>query len=170
MDETIGVASNMGMTIPPQRLLKWQRMLSPDNFNKTGGAKYHTAPSVVFPGAPDYPSDVPDDSVTIMFRITYDMMLTDCGHVVVRDPLVAEKQTKRGRKSAPIVVMSDTAVLCVIPVSANYYWSAHVLAEHRVVRMELRPDKATTSDPRKRDATKRGVTVIATFMPNHDEP
>lgn len=158
------------MAIPPQRLLAWQRMLSPDNFNKAGGAKYHTAPSVVFPGAPDYPDDAPDGSVTIMFRITYDMMLSGCGRTVVNDPLVAEKQAKRGRKSAPIVVMSDTAVICVIPVSANYYWSAHVLADHQVTRMEFRLDKPTTGTPSDKDANKRGVTVIATFMPNRDEP
>lgn len=158
------------MAIPPQRLLALQRMLSPDNFNKAGGAKYHTAPSVVFPGAPDYPDDAPDGSVTIMFRITYDMMLSGCGRTVVKNPLVADKQAKKGRKSAPIVVMSDTAVICVIPVSANYYWSAHVLADHQVMRMEFRPDKPTTGTPRDKDATKRGVTVIATFMPNRDEP
>lgn len=158
------------MPIPPQRLITWQRMLSPDNFNKAGGAKYHTAPSVVFPGAPDYPDDAPDGSVTIMFRITYDMMLSDCGKIVVKNPLVAEKQAKRGRKNAPIVIMSDAAVICVIPVSANYYWSAHILSEHQVTRIEFRPDKHKQNDPSKGDAAKRGVTIIATFVPNADEP
>lgn len=157
------------MQLPPRRLLEWQRMLSPDNFNKAGGAKYHTAPSVVFPGAPDYPNDAPDGSVTMMFRITYDMMLADCGHAVVSHPLVAEKQARRGRKSAPIVIMSDTSIMCVIPVSANYYWAAHVLSEHEVTRIEFRPDvKSVASPAQGRD--RRGVTVIATFMPNPDEP
>lgn len=157
------------MQLPPRRLIEWQRMLSPEQFNKAGGAKYHTAPSLVFPGSPDFPDGVPNDSVTIMFRLTDDMMLRKPQHVIVKDPFIAEKPVKRGRKSAPIVMMDESSVLAVVPVSANYYWSAKMLATHKTVRLELRPDK-DISDKERIRGKKRGITVIATFIPNAGEP
>lgn len=151
---------------PPRYLLDWQRMLDPSNFNKTKGAAYHTAPSVVFPGSPDYPDDVPDDSVTIMFQIDGDMWIGDPQRIVVRDITFMEKPPKRGCKNGPVIGLSTTTALCAIPVSANYYWAVNVLSKHETVVVTFRPD--TTIDMK--TGKIKHITCVATFMPNDGEP
>lgn len=145
------------------RLLDWQRRLDPGNFNKAKGAVYHTAPAIVFPDAADYPDDLSDDAVTMMFQIDGDMWIGTPVRCTIERPLVVEKQVRRGRKNAPVVILSDTRALCVVPVSANYYWSANVLTRYETLRIAFKPEKADA-----RTKTPKHITCIATFLPTND--
>lgn len=146
-----------------QYLLEWQRKMDPTNFNKSRGAQYHTAPQVVMPGTDGYPDDLPEDSVTFLFRIKEDSWLGEPERTVIDNPLLIEKEPREGAKNGPVFVLGDAAAVAAIACNENYYWTANVLAKHQALRITFLPDKKRT------DGKKRGITVYATFMPNDDE-
>lgn len=155
--------SKMSSLTDYPELLEWQRKLDPENFNKKTGAQYHTAPSVVFPDSADYPSDAPDDSVTILFRIDEESWIGEPEKITIYDPLIIEKTPRRKSKNGPIIIMDDKRAYAAIPVKENYYWSANVLSKHRCVRIEFRPGKI------RHDGKTRKIVVVATFIPNEDD-
>lgn len=152
------------MGLPVDKVaLEWQRRLDPSNFNKKTGAQYHTAPSVIMGNSPDIPDDAPDGSVTVMFFIDGSCWISGGSErVVVDHPMFMEKPPKSKKaKHGPVIVLSETSALCVIPVSQNYYWTAQVMCSQEVFRAVFVPDKASAKkgkDPQ--------VKVVVTFVPN----
>lgn len=148
-----------------QRLINWQRKLDPSNFSKAKGAVYHTAPAVLPPDSPDYPDGMPDNAVAIMFQLDATCwILGEPEKEEVNDPTFQEgKPRSRSAKNGPIFLMSDDRVICVIPFKDNYYWSAKVLSQHKVLHVSIKPGKKRMDDkPRK-------VQIVAAFLPNENE-
>ena len=141
------------------QLLDWQRKLDPSNFNKTRGAQYHTAPSVVFPDSPDYPKAAPDDSVTIMFQVNAENWLCTEDKIVVDSPLFIEKPPKtKSAKHGPIMVLTTDTALGAVVYNDNYYWAAWTLTQHPVWRAAF-----TRTKPNSKGKVK--ILVTATFLP-----
>lgn len=144
-------------------LMSWQRKMDPSNFNKSRGAQYHTAPTVVMPGDMGYPEDLPEDAVTFLFRISDEGWIGEPEKMVVDNPLVIEKEPRKGAKNGPVFILSETAAICTVAYKENYYWSANMLSKHQVLRIKFVPEKKRT------DGKKRNIVVYATFMPNEGE-
>lgn len=148
------------------RLLEWQRKLDPSNFNKKHGAQYHTAPSVIFPDSIDYPKGVPDESVTIMFFFSDECWLCEKRMKLPENVVFVEKPPRKNAKHGPVVIMTATEALAVLPVNENWYWSAQVLTSHEIKRCEFRFPKNNTTDDS--HGSKKRIACIATFMPDND--
>lgn len=144
-------------------LRDWQRKMDPSNFNKSRGAQYHTAPTVVMPKDMEYPSDLPEESVTFLFRITDEGWLGEPEKMTVDNPIVIEKEPRKGAKNGPVFVLGEQSALCTIAYNENYYWTANVLSKHQVLRMKFVPEK------KRMDGKKRNIVVYATFLPNEGE-
>lgn len=144
-------------------LMEWQRKMDPTNFNKSRGAQYHTAPTVVMPRDMGYPDDLSEDAVTFLFRISDEGWIGEPEKMEIDNPLVIEKEPAKGAKNGPVFILSETAAICTVAYKENYYWSANVLSKHQVLRIKFVPEKKRT------DGKKRNIVVYATFMPNDDE-
>lgn len=150
----------MSLSIDPVAL-EWQRRLDPSRFNKKTGAKFHTAPSVVFPGAPDYPDDAPAGSVTILFYVDGEGWLCDPRRMTIDDPIVVEKAPRtKGTKNGSVIFMTPTQAILIVGPTQNYYWSAKILAENTPWRISLAPGRGST------DKKRPKVKVTATFIPS----
>lgn len=143
--------------------LEWQRRLDPSNFNKATGAQFHTAPAVIMPGSPDIPEDAPEGSVTMMFFIDGECWIDgNPQRVSVDSPSFMERPPRtKSAKHGPVIVLSDTAALCAIPVSQNYYWAAQVMCSQDVWRVLFVPDRVASKKGR-----KPRIKVIVTFVPS----
>lgn len=143
------------------QLLDWQRKLDPSNFNKTRGAQYHTAPSVVFPGSPDYPEDAPDNSVTIMFQVDAENWLSQEEKLIVDSPFFIEKPPKtKSAKHGPIMVLTADAALGAVVYNDNYYWAAWTLTQYPVWRAIFKRSKPNSKG-------KVKILITATFLPEN---
>lgn len=149
------------MAFTHAELMEWQRSFDPLNFNKARGAQYHTAPTVVMPDAPGYPEGVPENSITILFRISEECWLGEPVKTIVENPILIEKEPAKGAKHGPVFILGDASAIAAVPCKENYYWSAQVLTQHQVVRMSFSPDK------KRKDGKKRNIVVYATFVPAH---
>jgi len=147
-----------------KRLLEWQRKLDPSNFNKKQGAKYHTAPSVVFPGSPDYPEGVPDESVTIMFYIPGDDWIGERVEHSGSAIEFIEEQPKGKSKSGWVTIWDAGTIIAIAKPTSNYYWSANTVANHKLVTATIRPSKHVKENLKHSD-----TQIIATFLPNPGE-
>lgn len=144
-------------------LMEWQRKMDPSRFNKSRGAQYHTAPTVVMPSDMGYPDDMPANSVTFLFRISDEGWIGEPEKMVVDNPVLIEKEPRKGAKNGPVFVLGDQLALCTIAYKENYYWTANVLSKHQVLRMKFVPEK------KRDDGKKRHIVVYATFLPNEGE-
>lgn len=143
--------------------VRWQRKMDPSNFNKSRGAQYHTAPTVLTPNDIGFPDDLPLEAITFLFRISDEGWIGTPEKMTVENPLVVEKEPRRGAKNGPVFILSETAALCTVAYKDNYYWSANVLSKHQVLRITFVPEKARI------DGKKRNIVVYATFLPNEDD-
>lgn len=147
-----------------KRLLEWQRKMDPSNFNKARGAHFHTAPIVLRPSDAEYPSDLPDDSITLLFRISDEGWLAgEPSRLVVNDPIVIEKEPRKGAKNGPVFILGADSAICSIACNDNYYWAANVLSKHRVLRVKFVPERKHD------DGKRRSIAVFATFIPSDDK-
>lgn len=147
-----------------QRLIEWTRRLDPARFNKAQGAQYHTAPSIVLPGTPDYPDDVPSNSVTIMFTLSGTCWIgIDRKKITVKTPTFLEKPPKTKRaKHGSVVVMDATSAYLIVPTNENYYWACQQMVGREVIKAVLKPGK-------ERDDGKFSIVCTVTFMPKEGE-
>lgn len=147
-----------------QRLIEWTRRLDPSRFNKAQGAQYHTAPSIVLPGTPDYPADVPSNSVTIMFYLSGTCWIgIDKSRMTVKSPIFVEKPPKTKRaKHGSIVMMDATTAFLIVPTKENYYWACQQMVGREVVQAVLKPGKVNKDG-------KFKIMCIVTFMPKEGE-
>ena len=147
-----------------QRLIEWTRRLDPARFNKAQGAQYHTAPSIVLPDTPDYPKNVPSNSVTIMFTLSGTCWIgIDKERTTVKGPIFVEKPPKTKRaKHGPVVVMDEASAYLIVPTNENYYWACQQMVNRDVIQAVLKPGK-------ERDDGKFSILCIVTFMPNEGE-
>ena len=83
--------------------------------------------------------------------------------MVVDNPVLIEKEPRKGAKNGPVFVLGDQLALCTIAYKENYYWTANVLSKHQVLRMKFVPEK------KRDDGKKRHIVVYATFLPNEGE-
>lgn len=142
-------------------LLEWQREMDPTNFNKSTGAQYHTAPSIIMPDSSDYPQDLPEGTVTMMFWINESSWLQETmKKIEIENPIIIEKppQSKRA-KHGPIIIMDDKQAYTAIPVKENYYWAAWMLTRNTPLRILFRPEKP------KEIGQSRNICIIASFLP-----
>ena len=143
-----------------KKLIEWQRKLDPANYVKATAAQYKTAPNVILPGSPDYPKGIPDDAVAISFFIDGGGWMAEREKVTVDNPTFAAKSANSKKaKFGPIVIMSETSVLAVVPASDNYYFSAYELTKHQVLTATFKPG-------RDNDKGKFKVFCAAAFMPS----
>ena len=147
-----------------QRLIEWTRRLDPARFNKTQGAQYHTAPSIVLPGTPDYPLGVPENSVTIMFHLSGDCWIgINRDKVTIKSPIFVEKPPKtKSAKHGPIIVMDVASAFLIVPTKENYYWACQQMVGREVIQAVLKPGK-------KRLDGKFSILCTVTFMPKDGE-
>jgi hypothetical protein len=113
------------------------------------------------PGSADVPADAPAGSVSVMFFIDGECWIGEAGRMTVDRPTFIERPPRsKSAKHGPVIVLSDSAALCAIPVSQNWYWTAQVLCSQDVWRASFVPDRAST---RKGKAPR--IRVVATFVP-----
>lgn len=146
------------MILGDERLLGWQRRLDPAVCCRPREAAFHTAPAVVFPGSPDYPSAAPERSVTVMFPLKADFWIAEPRRGIVEGAEFVEKPPRGRARRGPVALLGKTSALCVVPVSANYYYAARELSRHDVVRLELRPSRHAQGE------ALGPVMCVATFL------
>lgn len=148
-------------------LLEWQRKLDPSHFNKARGAQYHTAPTVVFPDAAEYPKRVPKDSVSILFYIDSSCWIgTLDKKTTVKKPEFIEKPPRgKSAKHGPVIILSESAALAAVVTSENYYWAAQVMSlpENEVLRATFTPGKVNKS------TGKAKIKCLVTFLPHEKQ-
>ena len=144
-------------------LLDWQRKFDPSNFNKATGAQYHTAPSVVFPDAAEYPDNMPDESVTILFYIDSGCWVSPLTEkIMINAPIFVEKEAKARAKHGPVFIMDAANVYAAVPVKEGAYWSVQMMT-----RPEHQPLLATFTPGKINEKTgKAKIKCLVTFLPN----
>lgn len=139
--------------------MRWQRDMDPSRFNKSTGAQYHTAPVVINPKDDFFPFDLPLEAITFLFRISDEGWIGEPEQMVIENPVLIEKEPRKGAKNGPIFILTETTALCTVAYKENYYWTCNVLAKHQVLRMKFIPEK------KRSDGKKRNIVVYATFLP-----
>ena len=144
------------------RLLDWQRKFDPSNFNKATGAQYHTAPTVIFPDAAEYPKNVSDESVTILFYLDSSCWVTPLEEkITIEDPIFIEKEAKGRAKHGPVFIMDAAAVYAAVPVKEGAYWSVQMMTrpEHKPLLATFTPGKMN------KETGKSKIKCLITFLP-----
>ena len=124
--------------------MEWQAKMDPSRFNKSRGAQYHTAPTVVLPGAPEFPDDLPDGTVTFLYYVDSSCWLAKLEEkVVLENPMFIEKPPRKGAKHGPVLILTASEALAAIPVNENYYYAAQVVSQpgFQVLRATFSPGK-----------------------------
>lgn len=144
------------------RLLDWQRRLDPSNFNKATGAKYHTAPTVILPGAPEYPKHPIKGSVTILFYIDSSCWISPLKETVeIEKPIFVEREPKARAKHGPVILMDELSAYAAVPVNEGAYWSMQILTleQNEALTARFVPGKVN-------DKTgKSKIKCVITFLP-----
>lgn len=144
------------------RLLDWQRKFDPSNFNKATGAQYRVAPTVILPGATEYPEHPIENSVTILFYIDSSCWVVPLQEKIeIDNPIFVEKEPQKRAKNGPVILMDETNVYAAIPVNEGAYWSAQVMT-----RDEFEPLHASFVPGKVNQSTgKSKIKCIVTFLP-----
>lgn len=144
--------------------MEWQANMDPSRFNKSRGAQYHTAPTVVMPDAVEFPSDLPDGTVTFLYYIDSSCWLSKLeGKLVLEEPMFIEKPPRKGAKHGPVLVLTAAEALAAIPVNENYYWAAQVVTDpkYRVLRAVFTPGKVN-----EKTGTSK-IKCVVSFIEGH---
>ena len=144
------------------RLLDWQRKLDPSNFNKATGVQYRVAPTVILPGAPEYPDNPVENSVTILFYIDSSCWVTPLQEKIeIVKPIFVEKEPQKRAKNGPVILMDETNVYAAIPVNEGSYWSAQIMTreEYEPLSAYFVPGKVN------QNTGKSKIKCIVTFLP-----
>lgn len=140
--------------------MEWQARMEPTRFNKSRGAQYHTAPTVLPHDAPECPDGTPDEAIAFLFFIDSESWIGEPVKTEVAHPVFQEgKPQSKTAKNGPVFVLGEETALCAIPVKENYYWAANVLSKQKVLYVSFSPNKKRT------DGKPRKIKVLATFVP-----
>lgn len=148
----------------PAFVIEWQRLLDPSRMVAGRGAGYHTAPTVLVPGAPDIPDNAPEGSVSIEFPVSASCWLRAPERATLERPVIIEREPKGKAKNGAVIVMDAASAYMAIPPTENFYFGAKVAASHEVALLRIIPGRKQSGkdDPK--------TTIVVTFMPNEGEP